>query len=120
VKKIFLAILLFLMIGGACLLLWQRQKTLSAPMLVPTEPAWVDKLEESLKLRLFEFKEIKIISSRQTAVLMKDGSLVIFSSHKNLENQLDSLQLILRRSKIKDKSIVRIDLRFDKPVIVYD
>jgi hypothetical protein len=70
-----------------------------------------------LKLHVIDFKVIRIVSSREIEVWLQGQTLVLFNGEKDLENQLDSLQLILSRSKIEGKSIKKIDLRFDKPVI---
>lgn len=48
------------------------------------------------------------------------GSLTaLFSSEKELTSQVISLQFILSRSKIEGKLPKLVDLRFDKPVILY-
>lgn len=48
------------------------------------------------------------------------GSLTaLFSSEKNLDSQIISLQFILSRSKIEGRLPKLVDLRFDKPVILY-
>lgn len=74
-------------------------------------------LEES-QLRLFEIKSGRIVSESTIEFELKEGPLVLFSTQKDLENQLDSLQLISERAKIEGEKPVRIDLRFSKPVIV--
>lgn len=50
-------------------------------------------------------------------VRFKDGEEVIFSSKKSLDPQVTSLQFMLSRLTIEGKRFVRLDLRFDKPVI---
>lgn len=50
-------------------------------------------------------------------VKFKDGEEVIFSSKKSLDPQVTSLQFVLSRLTIEGKRFVRLDLRFDKPVI---
>lgn len=44
---------------------------------------------------------------------------VALSLQKDLDKQLASLQLILEKAKIENKPMETIDLRFDKPVVVY-
>ena len=70
-----------------------------------------------LRLRLLETLLVQINSSRQVEVRLKNSTLILFNLNKDTEEQLDSLQLILSRSKIEGKQIKKIDLRFDKPVI---
>ncbi len=76
-------------------------------------------LFSGLRLRLLETLLIEISSLREAKIRLKDSVLVLFNLTKEIENQLDSLQLILSRSKIEGKQIKKIDLRFDKPVIGY-
>lgn len=71
-----------------------------------------------LKLHVIDFKIIRIISLREIEVWLQGQTLVLFNGEKDLGSQLDSLQLILSRSKIEGKSIKKIDLRFSKPVII--
>lgn len=44
---------------------------------------------------------------------------MVFDLKKDVERQLTSLQLILHQSKIDEKKLERVDLRFDRPVVVY-
>lgn len=52
-------------------------------------------------------------------LLVSGQTQLIFSLEKDERVQLASLQLILQKAKIDSKPIDRIDLRFDKPVVVY-
>lgn len=49
---------------------------------------------------------------------MKDKSVIIFSNSKEINSQIASLQFILTRLTMEGKLFTRLDLRFDKPVIV--
>lgn len=60
--------------------------------------------------------QVKLIG--QTLVVTGDNQ-IIFSLEKDDRVQLASLQLILQKAKIDSRPIDRIDLRFDKPVVVY-
>ncbi len=62
--------------------------------------------------------EIARVSKEEIVVFLKEGPEVVFSSQKEPAAQVGSLQLILSRTKIEGKRLKRIDLRFDKPVIV--
>jgi len=70
-------------------------------------------------LRLVNPKITKIISIREVRVWLENDFLCLFNLTKDVNEQLDSLQLISSRAKIEGKQITRIDLRFDKPVIAY-
>jgi len=68
-------------------------------------------------MHLIESKVIRLISPREIEVWLEDEVLILFNGEKDVGVQLDSLQLILSRAKIEGKTIKKIDLRFDKPVI---
>ena len=65
-----------------------------------------------------EFSEISSSNSAYT-ITLKNGEYVILSSQKDLKAQLSSLQYILPRLTMEGKLFTRLDLRFDKPVIVF-
>lgn len=71
-----------------------------------------------LKLRLIEPKLAKIISSSSVDIWLKDDTQMIISLEKEIDSQLDSLQLIYQRAKIEGKKLKQIDVRFDKPIII--
>jgi len=54
---------------------------------------------------------LKIIPSSEAQILLDSG--------KDIEQQIASLQTILKDAKMRGKSFSRIDLRFAKPVVVY-
>lgn len=70
------------------------------------------------QLRLLEPKSTRVVSERTIEAWFKDDLQVLFSTQKEAKEQLDSLQFILERTKIEGEKPKRIDLRFDKPVIV--
>jgi len=72
-----------------------------------------------MKLRLLEPKVSRPVSFREIEIWLGNEVLVLFSGQKDISIQLDSLQLIYSRSKIEGKQVKKIDLRFDKPVVVY-
>ena len=53
-------------------------------------------------------------------VKLGEDQIVVFSAKKNLENQISSLQFILSRLTMEDREFSRLDLRFDKPIIVLE
>lgn len=50
---------------------------------------------------------------------VKTTEEIVFSLSDGLERQGASLQLIWKQAKMNSKSVVKIDLRFDKPVVTY-
>jgi hypothetical protein len=71
-----------------------------------------------MKLRLLEPKVSRVISFREIEIWLGNETLAIFNGQKDVGVQLDSLQFIFSRSKIEGKQVKKIDLRFDKPLIV--
>lgn len=53
------------------------------------------------------------------ALLIKGNEKIVFSLDNIKNRQVASLQLILGKAKIDGRPIEMIDLRFDKPVVVY-
>ena len=62
---------------------------------------------------------IRITGKDDVAIYNQQGQLAIFSSKKDKEEQVDSLQQVISKAKIESAKIAKIDLRFDKPVISY-
>jgi len=63
-----------------------------------------------------EIKSQKIID---TSLYIDGPQRIIFLLEKDVSEQVIPLQLILQKAKIDSRSIEKIDLRFDKPVVVY-
>lgn len=69
-----------------------------------------------LKELSIDYRTIKIMGD----TVLVDGDIKLtFSLNKDLNRQLASLQLILQKAKMNSKSMDKIDLRFDKPVVIY-
>src|SRR3989344_6125520 len=65
----------------------------------------------------FVTTSIRILNPAMISVYNRESQAVIFTSEKDTNSQVDSLQLILSESKIDPSKIENIDLRFAKPVI---
>lgn len=50
-------------------------------------------------------------------VKLKEDGEAILSINKDLKNQIDSLQAVLKQLTIEGKRVVRIDFRFERPTI---
>jgi len=61
------------------------------------------------------------ISSSSDAyfITLKEGEEIIFSAKKDIEQQIASLQLIMKHFTIEGKLFKRIDFRFDNPVVTF-
>ena len=62
---------------------------------------------------------VRIVGNDEVVIYNQQGQLAIFSSKKDKEVQVDSLQQVISKAKIESAKIAKIDLRFDKPVISY-
>ena len=76
-------------------------------------------LEQQLSKFNIPYDEIKIASDSSYLIVLKDGGKVNLSNTKNIQSQISSLQLILSRLTIEGKRFKNLDLRFDKPIIVF-
>lgn len=76
-------------------------------------------LEDLLRKSGINYSLISSSSDLSYLVKLETGEEVIFSSKKDLNSQVASLQLILSRLKIEGRSFKRLDLRFDQPVIIF-
>lgn len=65
----------------------------------------------------FNTRNIRI-SDGDVAIYDAGGLIVLFTPTKPAQAQVDSLQSILGKAKIDAAKIAKIDLRFDKPVVV--
>jgi len=75
------------------------------------------KTAAELKKNFILFKQIILNSKEEMTIFLSEPVIASFSSQKSLKAQVDSLQFILRQSKIEGKLPAAIDLRFQKPVI---
>lgn len=85
-------------------------------------PSQEDKRLVTLKKQLagkkIDFSSI-VASESSYAVLLPNGSQVVLSSEKDVSLQISSLQFILSRLTMEGREFSRLDLRFDKPIIVF-
>ena len=70
--------------------------------------------------KLSEMSFIEVSFKIEGNKFLVDGRpRIVFSLTKDINYQFASLQLILQKAKIESKSMELIDLRFDKPIVVY-
>ena len=77
------------------------------------------KLIKLLEGSFLSFKKIDGISKSDLTLFLSQGLIATFSAQKDLVTQVDSLQYILRHSRMEDSKIQAIDLRFQKPVLKF-
>lgn len=71
----------------------------------------------TLKNSYIPIIEIDAISISHLKAKIGSGQFVLFSGEKSIENQVDSLQFILKNSTMNSRKLEEIDLRFDNPVV---
>ncbi len=91
--------------------------TLSSKTLKNSEE-FLDTLASTLKKKHIPYRSITYIQESIYKVSGEQGEVILFTSKKSLDEQISSLQLILSSLTIEGKHFSKIDLRFDKPVIV--
>lgn len=72
-----------------------------------------------LKRKLINSNLVKLTGIDVITLVLDEKIIATLSARKDYSEQLDSLQLILSRSKIEGKLPKKIDLRFGKPVVIY-
>lgn len=75
-------------------------------------------LKEQLSKQKIALKTV-VASGSSYRLVLKDGSEVLFSSQKSLSSQISSLQFITSRLTMEGRRFHRLDLRFEKPVVVF-
>lgn len=76
-------------------------------------------LVKELKRAFISFDYIILADKELVNVYLTGSITATFSTKKLISSQVDSLQFILRQSKIEGKIPEAIDLRFTKPVLKY-
>jgi len=69
------------------------------------------------RLRLLAPQKAELSAKETIKIFFKDGLEVLFSTKKEIDSQLDSLQFIQKRIKMESNQPKKIDLRFNKPVL---
>lgn len=77
------------------------------------------KIEDLLTKNGITFTSANPAENNTTIVTLQDNQQVIFANSKDLEQQIASLQLIMRQLTIEGKRFNRIDFRFNNPVISF-
>lgn len=86
-------------------------------------------LELTKMLQSFFLPFEKLAVEKDDLIVYSSDFVATFSNSKDFSTQISSLQLIFQSSKIKrqndsplrqDKKITKIDLRFDKPLVIFD
>lgn len=74
---------------------------------------------KELQIWQIKVREIGLVGLESIPVRLQDQTLVIFSSHKDVQAQVASLQAIITRHRMEKRGARQIDLRYTKPVVKY-
>lgn len=77
------------------------------------------KIEILLKKNNILYSQIFEMLDSCYLIKLNSGEEVIVSSKKPIDVQISSLQLILTRLTIEGKRFLKLDFRFDKPIITF-
>lgn len=70
------------------------------------------------KVKEYRYKVVSIDISRPNMIRLNlVDSVVIFTSEKDINGQIDKLEKIIKQFKVEGKSFSLLDLRFDKPIL---
>lgn len=61
---------------------------------------------------------VRFVNGDVTIYNLQEG-VAIFSTEKSPQGQADTLQQVLSKAKIESKKIIKIDLRFENPIVVF-
>jgi len=100
-----------------------RKPFLISPVVLPfsdesgSDDKYIAELEKMLQDKKISYYAINKLSN-STLIKLTNSGEVIISSQKDLGTQIHSLQYLLSHLTMEGKDFTRLDLRFDKPVIV--
>jgi len=77
------------------------------------------KVEKILRDKNILFSQVFVLADSSYMINISDNVQVRLSSQKNIDNQISSLQRILRELTIEGKSFKNIDFRFSEPIISF-
>jgi len=92
---------------------YQKEQTVQDPIILAAL-----EIVQFLTKSDFTLQNIRFTEGNDIAIYDTRGTVALFSPTKEASSQVDSLQSILSKAKINELKIAKIDLRFDKPVIV--
>ncbi|MBI2031171.1 MAG: hypothetical protein HYT08_01015 [Candidatus Levybacteria bacterium] len=119
--KILFAVLIFISITSFFYILYLSfiKKPVVISPLGKKSVAKTQVISETLSKKQIPFASVETASDSSYLVNLSDGGQVIISSSKDIEIQISSLQLILKRLTIEGKRLKKLDFRFEKPVLSF-
>lgn len=78
-----------------------------------------EKVKSLLSQKNIPYNSVVFKDQSEIAIILKNEEEIWLSQSKTLEEQISSLQFMLSRLTIEGKSFTKIDLRFERPVILF-
>jgi hypothetical protein len=82
------------------------------------DEGYASKLEEILQKNNISYSKVSRLEKTSYLIKLSDDKEIIISSQKDINKQISSLQFILSHFTMEGKEFSKLDLRFDKPVII--
>lgn len=79
----------------------------------------INLIKDSLNSQKVEMGSVKK-ENQSYVITLKNNEIIILSTTKDLKQQLSSLQFILSRLTMEGRRFSRLDLTFDKPIILLE
>lgn len=78
-----------------------------------------NELRNFLEREKISFKKIEMPEDEYFKITLEDDSEIFISANRSLPRALSSLQYILSRLTMEGREFARLDLRYEKPIIVF-
>ncbi len=128
-KRILLLSILSGLVGVICVILGvivlSREPVFISPLpflrslgLASTNDASKKKIQDFMKAQNIPYKDISLAGKTTYIIKMTENGNAYITTNKDVSEQLSSLQRIHSRLTMEGKKFTRLDLRYDKPVIV--
>ena len=120
-KKALITLLVFVLFLSVLTIIlysrfWAKTQTFISPIALSSQNV-TKTLGELLLDSEIEFSFVTFRSPSSYLVKLKEDGEAILSLEKDFKKQIASLQAVLKQLTIEGKRLIRIDFRFEKPVI---
>lgn len=121
-KKLTIALILFGLITLNFILIYLAFLQKPKPILSPLSKNQISSnqvFEKKLNESGIDYASFSTEKDLVYVVKLKNGGEVLIDQNKDVEEQLSSLQLVLKQLKIEGKTLRRLDFRYQKPIITF-
>lgn len=118
---VIIGFLIFVALGVAVIItyfIYTNSTTFLNPLAINKNSPKI-KIEDKLNEKNIKYIRSSLESGDSLEVELKDGGKIIFSTKKDIEKQVASLQLMLSRLTIEGKRLKILDFRYSNPVVSF-